>query len=86
MDPRSLCDWVVIGGKTGLVRGILGHESMSSDTWKVRGLWVGSPGLICLETMVGAWGEDEEGGVGQVTGGAHQFRVVHTSPTQEVDG
>lgn len=47
---------------------------------------MGSPGLICLETMVGAWGEDEGGGVGQVTGGVHQFRVVHGSPTQEVDG
>lgn len=68
------------------MRGILGPESISSDTWKGRGLWVGSPGLICLETMVGAWGEDEEVGVGQVTRGVHQFKVAHGSPTQEVGG
>lgn len=58
VDLWSLHDWVVIDGKTGLVRGgILGHQRASSDTWKGRGLWMGGPGLIYLETVVAGYTE-----------------------------
>lgn len=74
VDLWCLHDWVVIDGKTGLVRGgILGHQRASSDTWKGRGLWMGGLGLISLETVVAGYIdlEPEEGGVGQVTGSVY---------------
>lgn len=43
MDPGSLHDWVVTGGKAGLVRCVLRHQR------------VGGPGLIHLEAMVGGY-------------------------------
>lgn len=57
VDLWYLHDWVVIDdGKTGLVRGgILGHQKTSSDLWKGRGLWMGGPGLIYLETIVAGY-------------------------------
>lgn len=57
VDLWYLHDWVVIDdGKTGLVRGgILGHQKTSSDLWKGRGLWMGGPGLIYLETIMAGY-------------------------------